>query len=337
MEMGRQKELSRALIKMKRETKSSRQTPADGTQSAETQSGETQADGTQSAGTQSANIVMLSKRYAYRKDAFDQLQLHEQHWLRAVAVGKTMRKAALAGRSAARIHGMWVIGPPKQQVELMPVGLRVPSKSQWPEGCVYLNPRSRRAEIVEHKTLSVTDPLSAAFEIALRHGFREGLVAMDWILRNHAAREVVAAEVEKLGPVHGIATLRSVLQHAVGNSLSPYETYARAILIEQGYDDWIVNGEFGGYLLDLRRGRFGLEIDGDVKYDGITYLPVDETILRERKREKRIQRKGMIIGRVTPWELLHEEKEFVAEVLELIELAERLGPLEEPSGGDNSA
>ena len=89
--MGRQKELSRALIKMKRETKSSRQTPAagtqsagtqsDGTQSAETQSAGTQSAGTQSDGTQSANIVMLSKRYAYRKDAFDQLQLHEQHWL----------------------------------------------------------------------------------------------------------------------------------------------------------------------------------------------------------------------------------------------------------------
>lgn len=318
--MGRQRELSRALIKLKRETKTA---------------GQTGAAEIQASGKHATNLVVLSKRYAYNKDAFDQLQLHEQHWLRAVAVGKSMRKAALAGRSAARIHGMWVIGPREQAVELMPVGLRVPSKSQWPDGCVYLNPRPRRAEIIEHRTLQVVDPLSAAFEIALRHGFREGLVAMDWILAKDAKRDVVEAEVEKLGPVHGIATLRRVLQYAVGNSLSPYETYARAILIELGYDDWIVNGEFGGYRLDLRRGRFGLEIDGEVKYDGVTYRPVDETILRERKREKSIQRMGIIIGCVSPWELLHREEEFVAEVLELMDLAERLGPLDEPgaSGG----
>lgn len=102
-----------------------------------------------------------------------------------MATGNSMRKAALAGRSAARIHGMWVIGPPGRQeepVEVMAVGGKLPSTSQWPAGCLYIRQRPRTASIVNFTTLRATDPLSAAFEIALRHGLREGLVAMDWIL-----------------------------------------------------------------------------------------------------------------------------------------------------------
>lgn len=131
------------------------------------------------------DLEPLSSKFAYDAQAYRTLPLHEQRWIRAVATGNSMRKAALAGRSAARIHGMWVIGPPGRQeepVEVMAVGGKPPSTSQWPAGCLYIRQRPRTASIVNFTTLRATDPLSAAFEIALRHGLREGLVAMDWIL-----------------------------------------------------------------------------------------------------------------------------------------------------------
>lgn len=276
-----------------------------------------------------ANVVSLSARYVYDRTEFLELRRHEQRWLCAVAVGKSVHTAALAGRSAARIHGMWVIGPRDEPVELMPVGRRVPSRSQWPEGCIYLGQRARRAEIIEFQTLSATDQLSTAFEIALRHGFREGLVAMDWILRFHTTRDMVEAEMERLGPVTGINTLRKVVSYAVGTSMSPFESYARAILIEAGYDEWKVNAFFRGYKPDLRRGRFILEIDGNEKYDGQTYAPLDATILDERRREKHLQNGGAIVGRTSPHELLTKEDEFLTMVARLIALADSLGPLPE--------
>lgn len=281
----------------------------------------------QTATVATAELEPISSKFAYDKQAYAALSLHEQRWITAVAVGKSMRKAALAGRAAARVHGMWVIGPPSDEaelVEVMAVGGKVPSKSQWPKGCIYIGQRARTATIVEFTTLRATDPLSTAFEIALRHGFREGLVAMDWILANHAPRNVVEAEVQRLGAATGIATLRRVVRYAVDNSMSPYESYARAMLIDAGLTGWEVNAEVAGYFIDLRRGWFGLEIDGRTKYDGETYRPVEETILRERAREKQLQNCGMVIGRVTPTQLMTDEAGFLTMVRQLTAIADRL-------------
>lgn len=278
------------------------------------------------AAGQGDDTVRLSSRYGIAKANFDNLHQHERRWLRAIAVGKTMHKAALAGRSAARTHGMWVIGPEQEPVEVIPVGSKVPSKKQWPPGIVYLEPRVRSANIERFATLRATDPLSTAFEIALRHGFREGLIAMDWVLKHQTTREEVEAEMRKLGSVRGIGTLRRVVEYAVPNSMSAYESYARAILIEAGIDGWEVNAQVGPYKVDLLRDRVGVEVDGGVKYDGQTYQPLEQTLMEERVREKHIQNRGIFLHRVHPKELLFEEERFVREVRELIEAAEVLDP-----------
>ena len=54
---------------------------------------------------------------------------------------------------------------------------------------------------------------------------------MDWVLKHHTDRATVEAEVDKLGRVKGIGVLRKVLRYAVDNSRSPFESYARAVLI----------------------------------------------------------------------------------------------------------
>lgn len=309
MDRGKQDELVGMLLKLRR----------DGTA----------VDGSGAAG--SGTVVLgLSTKYGVAYHDFAGLRSYERKWLCCLAVAKSMRKAALAGRSAARIHGMWVIGDQTgaaERVELVLGAGRVPSKSQWPKGCTYLEQRGRKPTIVEHATVRVTDPLSTAFDIALHHGFREGLVAMDWILHHHTTREVVEAELERFGPTRNIDTLRKVVQHAIPNSMSPYESYARALLIDANMDGWVANAKVGEFFIDLLRRRLGIEIDGGVKYDGETYKPLDETLLAERNREKKIQNKGIILYRVSPEVLLRREEEFLAEVERLQVIADAMGPL----------
>jgi len=256
---------------------------------------------------------------------FSGLAFYERRWIQAIAAGKAARKAALAGRSAARALDMWVVTTEvNEPVELLLPNGKAPPKKQQPANTVYHRARKRPATIRRFDTLRATDELTTAFEIALRHGFREGLVAMDWILKFYADRDTVEAEMEKLGRVRGIGTLRKVVKFAVNNSRSPFESYGRAILIERVAEDWIVNGMFAGYEVDLRRGMFVTEIDGDYKYDGVTFKPTDETLRKERRREKDLLKVGAKLLRPSPSDLLFREGEFVADVRRLLALAEKV-------------
>lgn len=270
-------------------------------------------------------LVALSPGLAMDYTQYKNLQFHEKRWIKAIAVGQGMRKAVLAGRSAARALGMWVVATDANEpVELLLPAGKPPSKSQWPPGIVYLEPRNRPAGVRELDTVRATDELTTAFEIALRHGFREGLVAMDWVLQYHTSLTTIEEEAAKLGRVRGIDTLRKVIKYAVSNSRSPYESYARAILIERVPGDWIVNEQFAGFEVDLRCGWFIVEIDGDFKYDGVTFKPTDDAIRQERQREKRLLKAGAVLLRVSPRQLLFNEDEFVADAQRLMEVAERV-------------
>ena len=48
-----------------------------------------------------------------------------------------------------------------------------------------------------------------------------------------------------------------------------------------------------------RGGDVILEVDGDVKYDGVTYGKTDDIIREERRREKELQNQGKVVVRVT--------------------------------------
>ena len=168
------------------------------------------------------------------------------------------------------------------------------------------------------------DELTNAFEIALRHGFREGLVAMDWILRHHTDRATVEAEILKLGKARNIGVLRKVMRYAVANSRSPFESYARAVLIDAGLDNFLVNQPIGNFEVDLLNGRLIIEVDGDYKYDGVTFGRTDQIIRAERAREKVLQGMGYVVCRVSPRQLLEAEEVFLAEVRSLMAVARRM-------------
>ena len=160
-------------------------------------------------------------------------------------------------------------------------------------------------------TFRHTTAIRTAIDIATRHGFREGLVAMDCLVANQHHRRDIVTAIGNLSRTRNIATARRVVKHAVSNSRSPYESFARAVLIGEGYVGVRANARVGPYEADLLCGPLIWEIDGDITYDGVTYRPTAEMIRYEREREKDLQNMGYIVRRITPSQLLRNEQEFL--------------------------
>ena len=264
------------------------------------------------------HMVAVSALRAISAEVHRGLTSYEKRWLRAAAVAHSHPKAVLTGRAAARLTNMWVVATSEETVELMLPSGGVPQRSRWAEGVSY-----HRGALAPHEIgyieayggFAVTTPIRTAIDIATRHGFAEGIVAFDWLLASRkVTRDELRATVDAMRGKKGVAVVRKVLAHAVANSQSPYESYARALLICAGLFP-TTQAPIGPYLVDLLIGLVVIEIDGKVKYDGTTYRPVAETLLREREREVQIQNSGYVVRRVKPADLLRDPEGFVAGIM----------------------
>lgn len=146
-------------------------------------------------------------------------------------------------------------------------------------------------------------------------------MAFDWLLASRRATRVELNQVVALMRGRkGVAVLREVLLYAVHNSQSPFESYARALLIQAGLTEVATQVPVGPYSGDLGLDRLIIEVDGEEKYDGKTYRPLDITLRKERKREVYLQNRGYIVRRVDPMELLRNPDGFIAMVREALSL-----------------
>lgn len=263
-------------------------------------------------------MVAVSASRAMCAEMYATLSSHERRWLRAAAVAQSHPKAVVTGRAAARLTNMWVVATSEETVELMLPSGGVPQRSRWAEGVSY-----HRGALAPHEIgyieayggFAVTMPIRTAIDIATRHGFAEGLVAFDWLLASRkVTRGDLEATVDAMRGKKGVAVVRKALAHAVANSQSPYESYARALLICAGLAP-STQAPIGPYLVDLLIGRVVIEVDGEVKYDDATYRPLAETLRREREREVQIQNSGYVVRRVKPADLLRDPDGFVAGVI----------------------
>ncbi len=263
-------------------------------------------------------MVAVSASRAMCAEMYATLSSHERRWLRAAAVAQSHPKAVVTGRAAARLTNMWVVATSEETVELMLPSGGVPQRSRWSEGVSY-----HRGALAPHEIgyieayggFAVTMPIRTAIDIATRHGFAEGLVAFDWLLASRTTtRDELEATVDAMRGKKGVAVVRKALAHAVANSQSPYESYARALLICAGLAP-STQAPIGPYLVDLLIGRVVIEVDGEVKYDDATYRPLAETLRREREREVQIQNSGYVVRRVKPADLLRDPDGFVAGVI----------------------
>lgn len=248
----------------------------------------------------------------YPSDMWAELAYHERQWLRVEAAAIASTGAVLTGRSAARKLGMWVVAVGEEKIEVT-----LPSRSVAQSRAKTGNYKFRFSRLHFSQQLiyeghPVTTPIRTFIDIARYHGFAEGLVAADYLLRRGIDPEAIRGEIKKMGRAKGIAVARRCLAHAIPNSDSPYETLARGLLIEAGIGPIQPQHSIDQYYVDLLiDGWLIIEIDGDLKYLG----PAAEKVRQaEFNRQKRIGNQGYVFLRFTPRFIRDHPKKFIAEV-----------------------
>ena len=258
------------------------------------------------------DFVELDPVIWFPADEWAGLAYHEKQWLRVEAVAMTSASAVLVGRSAARKLGMWVIAAGEERVEVA-LPSRGSSKERRESGRYKFHHSSLRAdEQLVYEGHRVTNPIRTFIDIARHHGFVEGLIAADYLLRRGKNRSDIERAIRRMGRAKGIAVARRCLEHAIDNSDSPYESLARALLIEAGIGPVVAQAQIERYYADLLvKGWLIIEIDGEVKYEG---EDVDDVLRAERHRQKRIGNKGYVFLRFSSSFLRKHPEKFIAEV-----------------------
>lgn len=258
------------------------------------------------------DFVELDPVIWFPADEWAGLTYHEKQWLWVEAAAMTSASAVLVGRSAARKLGMWVISAGEERVEVA-LPSRGSSKERRQSGRYKFHHSSLRAdEQLIYEGHRVTNPIRTFIDIARHHGFVEGLIAADYLLRRGKNRSDVERAIRRMGRAKGIAVARRCLEHAIDNSDSPYESLARALLIEAGIGPVVAQAQIERYYADLLvKGWLIIEIDGEIKYEG---NDVDEVLRAERHRQKRIGNKGYVFLRFSPSFLRKHPEKFIAEV-----------------------
>lgn len=255
-------------------------------------------------------LVLLTKKKAVSRQYYTALATYQQRILRIIAIGQSVRRSILLGHAAASVLGMWTANP-NNVIGLSTPSGKHPKKENWPHGCEYrkrtLDPRVIEVVMGIH----VTDPLETWLEIAREQGFVGALVAADWLLRNGYTRKHLHTRLQQSGRFVGIKHARKSLECATYGPESPWESYARALLIEAGIIDVRTQFRIGKFEVDLLIADWlVIEIDGDMKYaENAT-----RAIIAERKREKWIRNQGYEILRYSPTDLIREPQRFLREI-----------------------
>ncbi|MDY5785204.1 DUF559 domain-containing protein [Corynebacterium sp.] len=254
--------------------------------------------------------TQLSPQLYYPTHQWETLPRHDRRFLLACAAVRNNTKTALIGRSAARVGGMWVVALTDEKVELAMPGSGIGPSVRNNPGYRTYHLNLCPTETYEADGYRATRLTRTAIDIARLHGFAEGLIAFDWLLRSGQDIRDIELEVRRMGRFKGVRTVRRCLRHATELSESPFESLARALLIEAGFDpqpQWRV----GTYRADLAiEGWLLIEIDGDSKY----VTDTAEVIKRENDRKKRIENQGYKIMRYRPRDLLVDPAKFIDEV-----------------------
>lgn len=216
---------------------------------------------------------------------------------RAIAVGHGAYRAAVVGRSAARIWRLPLLAA-TEPTELCALGTTsAPSRSQWPGNVIYRNWHLPADDARDWHGLRITNRIRTLFDVIRTADLAQGLALLDAELRQENDRSRLARTFRAFGKVHGVRHARRALELADPLAESPLESKARAQLLEAELPEIteirlqaqiVVAGIT--YRVDiLINGWLAVEIDGAVKYAD----DAAESIRRERAREKRIQNSGL--------------------------------------------
>lgn len=261
----------------------------------------------------SGDYVALSSTLGVTKNWWDKAAYYQREEARALAIGRSMTRAVLVGSAAARIHGLWVFRPREGTEDILlalPSGAR-PPRYDWPVGCRYIRADVRVVDVV--RGVRVTTRAQTVVDIARWNGWIRGFVAAESLLYRGDCPDDLTHACKEGGRVRGITDARKAIELARGLSESPYEALAYALLVfaklpvrQQVY---LVES----FRVDLLVGEsLVVEIDGAVKYDGVTYgVAVAEVILAERRREIKLQNAGFTVLRFMAAEIERDPEGFI--------------------------
>lgn len=232
-------------------------------------------------------------------------------FLRAVAVGRSMRKGVVISRAAAALHGMWTIGTTRQVEVALPSG-GTPSKSKRMPLVRYRVATFRDDEVENVYGVRATTALRTFIDVARYNTFADGLVAADWLLsvRGYTPAQL-KTEVHRMSRFVGKAKVIMCVDWATKHADSPFESWFRAGLIERGVRGWRFQPVIGRYRPDFLFDDFLIiEIDGKSKYAEQTA----EVLLRERDRERQLTNMGYVFFRLYPEDVIQRLDDVLAEI-----------------------
>lgn len=267
----------------------------------------------------SGELIRLTSRYAINSEYYSALPYYQRHLFDIVAFGRSAHRSVLVERSAAQLLGLWTLSSRNAQVVLARQSRTVPPRRQWASKVMYRKMWLPASDIMECFGLRCTSVARTCIDVARLATFEEGLMAVDSALHKRlVGLDELRSMLTAMGRVKGAAQARKVVAYATALAESPFESYARGMLIaERLGKKLVVQPELqGGYRPDmLLDDKVVVEIDGAVKYDGATYGKSSEAVIRaERQREKYLQNLGYIVLRYSPRDLLQNREQVLSEV-----------------------
>ncbi|MBU5655007.1 endonuclease domain-containing protein [Corynebacterium aurimucosum] len=238
--------------------------------------------------------------------------LHLNPWERETAEvyahARAAPRATLLGKAAARIHGIPTLTTPSEYFATVPSN-SVPQRSKRQ----YFRYKQTKLnnQVTEVHGIRVTSLARTAIDIARFDGFVEGLVAADYVRSRRVSKDTLNWVLGNMGRVKGVADARRAVEHSVNSSESPWESYARALILDTGLPavrSLRAQYRVNQYYADLAiNGWLLIEIDGNVKYEN----ELEEVIRAEHQRQKALLNQGFVVLRFSPQELRDAPEDFI--------------------------
>lgn len=256
----------------------------------------------------------LAPRIAVRRDHYHSLDFSSQLRLRAIAAARSAYTAVLISKSAARVHDLWVIPTAEEKIELALPTNTLPRKDRRTPERIY-----RKAALPDPVLVDGARCVSkarAVIDVARYHGFNDGLIAADSALRAGVSMEDLTQEFARMGRVRNSRTVRAVIHHASDLSRSPYETLARALIIQADFP-WPMFFEaqhkaLPGIVTALCiNNAYAIDIAS-------TRRTSAQAMLYQRERHRRLHKAGYTVLSFAPRQLLEHPERFISEIIATI-------------------
>lgn len=247
-------------------------------------------------------LTKLTPEIAVDAAWYEALAPWDRAQTRAIAHGLSADRAVIVASSAARIHKLPVLGA-GQTVELCYPNGHAPNYRTLPRGVYYRRSTLPTTDILELDGYRVTTIARTLMDVARFHGLTAGVVAMDYVMREHNRdHDWLYQHLTEGRRYPRLNLVRQAISLSDARSESPLESQARIQLWEAGIDDVVpqatITLDGTEYRLDfLVNGWIDVEIDGESKYHGAYGLDPGEAIRAERRREKLIQNAGIRVLR----------------------------------------